>query len=141
MINWVWLHWLMLHETLLRGILGNLGCSLSAEECIRLMLTMEGLEGPNTQDKAERFMAWTGHHLEDSRPTWVPAFFGILGSTVDTRSCFSSRISLKFTLGRSPLAHVHCVGPGACEGLNTQDQVRRPHGEDWSPPRGHDHWL
>ena len=32
---------------------------------IRLMLTMEGLEGPNTQDKAERFMAWTGHQLED----------------------------------------------------------------------------
>ena len=29
------------------------------------MLTIEGLEGPNAQDKAERFMAWTGHQLED----------------------------------------------------------------------------
>ena len=58
----------MLHETLLRETLENLGRSRSTEKYIRLMLTMEGFEGPNTQDKAERFMAWTGHHLEDSRP-------------------------------------------------------------------------
>ena len=38
--------------------------------------------------------------------------------------------------GRSPSAHVHCVGPGAYESLNTQDQARRlmaetsPHLED-----------
>ena len=88
------------------------------------MLTMEGLEGPNTQDKSERFMAWTGQHLEDSRPV----FFGILGSTVDTGSCFSSRISLKFTLGRSPSAEKHMclvLALQARQGPNTQDQTGR----------------
>ena len=48
-----------------QGILENLRRSLSAEKHIRLMLTIEGLEGPNTQDKAERFMAWTGQLFED----------------------------------------------------------------------------
>ena len=51
-----------------RRILENLRRTLSAEKYIRLMLTMEGLEGLNTQDKAERFMAWTGLHLQKSRP-------------------------------------------------------------------------
>ena len=36
------------------------------------MLAMEGLEGPNTQDKAERFMAETGHHLVDVMDTYHP---------------------------------------------------------------------
>ena len=38
--------------------------------------------------------------------------------------------------GRSPSAHVHCVGPGEHSGPSSTS-----HGEDWSPPRGHDHWL
>ena len=33
---------------------------------------MESLEGPNTQDEAERFMAATGHHLEDVMATCHP---------------------------------------------------------------------
>ena len=55
-------------ETLHRETLENFGCSPATEKHKRTVLTMEGLESPNTQDKAERFMAWTGHHLEDSRP-------------------------------------------------------------------------
>ena len=31
---------------------------------MRMVLAMEGLEGPNTQVQAERFMSVTGHHLE-----------------------------------------------------------------------------
>ena len=46
-------------ETLLRETLENLGRSLATEKHKRSGLTMEGLEGPNTQDKAERF-----YHLE-----------------------------------------------------------------------------
>ena len=39
-------------ETILRETLGDRGCSPSAEKHMRLVLMMEGLEGPNTQDKA-----------------------------------------------------------------------------------------
>ena len=49
-------------------LLKILGRSPATEKHKRIVLTMEGLEGPNTQDKAERFMAATGHHLEDSIP-------------------------------------------------------------------------
>ena len=50
---------------MLRESFENLGRSRSAEKHTRIVLMMEGLEGPDTQDKAERFMAATGHHLED----------------------------------------------------------------------------
>ena len=52
---------------------GDADHSPSAEKHIRLMLTIEGLEGPNTQDKAERCMAWTGHldlHQSSVRYCW-----------------------------------------------------------------------
>ena len=42
---------------MLRETLEDLGCYLSEEKHVRIVLAMEGLEGPNTQDKAERFMA------------------------------------------------------------------------------------
>ena len=32
---------------------------------MRMVLALECLEGPNTEGKAERFMAETGHHLEE----------------------------------------------------------------------------
>ena len=47
----------------------NLGRSRSAEKHMRIVLMMKGLEGPNTQDKAERFMVATGHYLEDVMAT------------------------------------------------------------------------
>ena len=61
-------------ETLHRETLENLGCSPVTEKHKRTVLTMEGLEGPNTQDKAERLKATTGHsedviatcHLSDN---------------------------------------------------------------------------
>ena len=37
---------------------------------MRMVLALECLEGPNTQDKAERFMATTGHHLEEKMATY-----------------------------------------------------------------------
>ena len=52
-------------DTVHRETLENLGCSLATEKLKRTVLTMEGLEGPNTQDKAERLMATTGHPTED----------------------------------------------------------------------------
>ena len=58
-------------------LLKNLGRSPATEKLKRNVLTMEGLEGPNTQDKAERFMAATGHHLEDLMATYHP--LGIAG--------------------------------------------------------------
>ena len=51
---------------------GIAGRSLSAEKLKRIVLPMEAREGPNTQDKAERFMAATGHHLEDMMATCHP---------------------------------------------------------------------
>ena len=53
---------------MLRETLENLGRSPATEKHKRIVLMMEGLEGPNTQDQAGRLMAETGHHLEDSRP-------------------------------------------------------------------------
>ena len=50
----------------------NLGRSRSAEKHMRIVLMMKGLEGPNTQDKAERFMVATGHYLEDVMATCPP---------------------------------------------------------------------
>ena len=38
----------------------------------RIVLMMKGLEAQNTQDKAERFMAADGHHLEDVVATCHP---------------------------------------------------------------------
>ena len=52
-------------ETLHRETLENLGRSPSAEKHMRMVLALECFEGPNTQGKAERFMAATGHHLEE----------------------------------------------------------------------------
>ena len=43
---------------------------------MRIVLMMEGLEGPNTQDKAERFMVATGHYLEDVMATCHPTGVG-----------------------------------------------------------------
>ena len=41
----------------------------SAEKYMRIVLAMEAREGPNTQDKAERLMAATGHLFEDMMAT------------------------------------------------------------------------
>ena len=49
-------------ETMHRGILENLGRSPSGEKRVRIVLATEARKGPNTQDKAERFMAAIGHH-------------------------------------------------------------------------------
>ena len=57
-------------ETLHRETLENLGRSPSAEKHMRMVLAMEGLEGPNTQGEAERFMAVIGHHLEEMMATY-----------------------------------------------------------------------
>ena len=57
-------------------LLKNLGRS-PATGNKRTVLTMEGLEGPSTQDKAERFMTATGHHPEDVVATCHPP--GIAG--------------------------------------------------------------
>ena len=53
-----------------RETLGNLDRSPFAENCKRIVLAMKGLEGPNTQHKAERLMAATGHLLEDVMDTF-----------------------------------------------------------------------
>ena len=44
---------------------------------MRIVLAMEAREGPNTQDKAERLMAATGHLFEDMMATYHPP--GIAG--------------------------------------------------------------
>ena len=44
-------------EATFRGARENLRRARSGEKHKRIVLTMEGLEGPNSQDKAERFMA------------------------------------------------------------------------------------
>ena len=54
--------------------LENLGRSPATEKHKRTVLTMEGLDGPNPQDKAERLMAATGHHLEDMIADRHPLF-------------------------------------------------------------------
>ena len=71
-------------ETLHREALENLGCSPSAGKHVRMVLAMEGLEGPNTQGKAERFMAETGHHLEEMMATYHPP--GIAGKVAGKSS-------------------------------------------------------
>ena len=55
-----------------RETLENLGRSPATEKHKRIVLAMLGLEGLNTQDKAKRFMAATGHHLEDVMATYHP---------------------------------------------------------------------
>ena len=77
-------------ETLLRETLENLGRSRSTEKYIRLMLTMEGLDGPNTQDKAERFMAATGHLFEAMMATYHPSGIAgdVAGKIVQQRLAF-----------------------------------------------------
>ena len=63
-------------ETMHRETLEKFGRS-PATGNKRTVLTMEGLEGPSTQDKAERFMTATGHHPEDVVATCHPP--GIAG--------------------------------------------------------------
>ena len=46
--------------------------SLSAEKHACIVLTREARDGLYTRDKAERFMAATGHHLEDVMATYRP---------------------------------------------------------------------
>ena len=59
-----------LHPQFFRAVtLENLGRSRSTEKHMRIVLMLEGLEGLNTTDKSERFMAATGHHLEDVMAT------------------------------------------------------------------------
>ena len=50
---------------MLRESLENLGRSRSAEKHVRIVFAKEAREGPNAEDKAERLMAATGHHLGD----------------------------------------------------------------------------
>ena len=63
-------------EPKFRQALGNLCRSPSVEKHVRIVLAMEGLEGPNTQDKAERFMVVPRQLFEDTNATYHP--LGIL---------------------------------------------------------------
>ena len=67
-----------------RETLENLGRSPSAEKHVRIMLPIEAREGPNTQDKAERLMAATGHLFEDMMATCHPP--GIAGEAAGESS-------------------------------------------------------
>ena len=188
-----------------------LAISLSAETHNRIVLALEGRDGPNSHDKAGRLMAqvcpgrcsnWraSGSSTSDlitltlRSPCRLP--LSLLGAGPGFRhehqgpfSSFESQrfgqgwnlesrgvsvfcanawfdsgymshggrrppivhlVLLKRSLanhpthsgpsdnppGRSPSAPVHCVGPGEHSGPSSAS-----HGEDWSPPRGHDHWL
>ena len=55
-------------ESMFRETLENLSRSRSAEKHDRIGLATEDREGANTQDKAERLIAETCHHLEDMIP-------------------------------------------------------------------------
>ena len=77
---------------------------------MRMVLAMEGLEGPNTQVQAERFMAVTGHHLEVMMVTCHQ--LGFAGEVAETS--FLRQRKTCIVLARE-----------ACEGPNTPDQARR----------------
>jgi len=57
-------------EAMFGETLENLGRSPSAEKHVHIVLAMEPLESPNTQDTAERLMADTGNLFEDMMATW-----------------------------------------------------------------------
>ena len=77
---------------------------------MRMVLAMEGLEGPNTQVQAERFMSVTGHHLEVMMVTCH--LLGFAGEVAETS--FLRQRKTCIVLARE-----------ACEGPNTPDQARR----------------
>ena len=52
---------------------------------------MDGLEGPNTQDRAGRHIAETGHHLEDMIPLIMQRVFWRDGWQFIQRSSSSGR--------------------------------------------------
>ena len=52
---------------------------------------MDGLEGPNTQDRAGRLIAETGHHLEDMIPLVIQRVFWRDGWQFMQRSSSSGR--------------------------------------------------
>ena len=79
---------------------------------------MEGLEGLTFKTKLR--VSW--RRLQTLMGS---VFLGILGLTVDTRSCFRSRIYLKCTLDHSPSAEKHMclvLALRAREGPNTSRQ-------------------
>ena len=53
--------------------------------CTCYLWALQARQGPNTQDQAERLMAETGHHLEDTRSPSVPQSRHFRVSAFDSR--------------------------------------------------------
>ena len=54
---------------MLRESLENIGRSRAAEKHVRIVFAKEAPKGQNGEDKAERLITATGHHLEDMMAT------------------------------------------------------------------------